>query len=196
MLLGVTGSAFAQEGGDVAPAPEGGDTSAAPAPAEAAATTDSSAGSSEKKISAALLLGYGVNLSSGGNIFGLGFGVRGGYMITDKIYLGAKFQYDLGASHVKSWLLGIQGGYQLGLADKLALRPELSLGLANTSVSVSTPFGSVSGSSTDLFIEPGATLMYDVTPDIYVGLNVAIPIILAGSTYSGLLFLATAGMRF
>ena len=124
-------------------------------------------------------------------------------MVTDTIYLGAKFQYDLGTSILSSWLLGIEGGYNVSVADKIVIRPELGLGLAGVSATAPkvTVFGTTVGggsvSTTDLYIAPAGTLLYDIQPDIFLGLHIGIPIILtSGSTTAGLLFLATGGMRF
>jgi opacity protein-like surface antigen len=210
LLLGMASSVMAQDAaGDVA----GGDMGAAPADTTAAptdgATTDTAAPTEDaapadggdKKISLGLLLGYGISLESGGNIWGLGFGVRGGYNI-DKIFLGARFVYYLGESPVSSWELGIEGGYDLSIGDKLTLRPGLGLGIASVTVSIpsiviaGTTVGGGSGSSSELYIAPGASILYDVSDTMFLGAEARLDLILSSPMTKGFILLVNGGMRF
>lgn len=205
VLLGLTGSAMAQDEVAAEPAPaEGGEAVAADAaPADAAATEEVAAdgGGSEKKISVGLLLGYGIDLESGPNAYGLGFGVRGGYNL-DKIFLGARFVYYLGSSSWNIWEFGIEGGYDLSVGDKLIIRPGLGLGLASLTVSYPSTtiagitVGGGSASSTEFYIAPGASLLYDVSDSMFLGAEARLEVILGSSSYKGLILLANAGMRF
>jgi opacity protein-like surface antigen len=183
------------------PAPEGdasADAAAAPVAEEAAAD-----GGAKKPISVALLVGYGVSLEDGPNPWGLGFGARGGYNL-DKIYLGARFVFYLGSSEdvstgvgtieqsINVWELGIEGGYDVALGSTVTLRPELGLGLAGSSVDA----GGFSVSSTDFFLAPGASLLFDVSDSVFLGVDVRLQLILADETVKGIPILATGGMRF
>jgi hypothetical protein len=206
VVLGMAGSALAQDvpadgsAAPAAPAAESGDTSAAPAGEMIAPSA------SEKKLSAALILGYGLTLNdskTGGlNIYSLGFGLRGGYKVTPEIYLGAKFMYFIGDSidiptglgstvsaSIHEITFGLEGGYDLAVAPKMIVRPLLGLGLGITSADPGS-------SDTDLYISLGGAFHYDVTDDIYVGGELQLPILFATNTVIGLHILATAGMRF
>ena len=57
-------------------------------------------------------------------------------------------------------------------------------------------FGGGSASSSEFFVAPGAALLYDVSDNIYIGLDAKLQLVLASSTVKGLLLLANAGMRF
>jgi hypothetical protein len=223
-LPGFATTAFAQDEmgeGAASGSPEGGDTTAAaggsmggdatatpaaPAPtSEAAPSSDSGSSGPSKPISVSLLLGYGLALESGANPFGLGFGARGGYNL-GKIYLGARFVYYLGKSTsfpnpfgtpvsvtVNEWELGLEGGYDAQVADKLVVRPLLNLGIMNSGVSGT----GISGlSSTDLYIAPGAALLYDVSDSFFLGVDARLQLVFASKLVKGLAFLANAGMRF
>jgi hypothetical protein len=214
LLLPIATTAFAQ---DTEPSPEAGDVGSemggdvnaggdASAPAADAPAGDTAAANSDaaKPISVGLLLGYGISLEDGANAWGLGFGARGGYNL-GQVYLGARFVFYLGASQdvstgfgakvsadVNIWELGIEGGYDVKAGDALTIRPELGLGLASLNVSVS---GS-SNSQTKLYLAPGASLLYDVTDSIFLGIDARFQIILANQTAKGIILLANGGMRF
>jgi opacity protein-like surface antigen len=193
----ISTSASAQDAID----PEAGDTSAdaaatgdvsADASATPAADSAAAGDSGSKPISVGLLLGYGISFESGPNALGFGFGARGGYNF-DKLYLGARFNFYLGEDPVNIWELGIEGGYDVSLGDKLTLRPEIGLGLASVTVDLG-PFGSASDS--EFYIAPGASLLYDVTDSVFVGLDVRLLLVLSDPMFKGLPILATGGMRF
>lgn len=212
-LLLVTGTAFAQEEGEVdamettdVAEDTSADTSAIPAEEGTDAGGDGASGA--KPISVGLLLGFGLDLGGTGNLnpFGLGFGVRGGYNI-DNIYLGARFMFFLGDSvdapgaeaSFNVMTIGIEGGYDL-VFDKLTVRPELGLGLAvassESTISIFGMTSTVDGSSTDLYLAPGVSILYDISDSIFIGGNLSIPLVFASSGYQGLELLANVGMRF
>ena len=193
-VLAVIGLAASAQAQDLDPeAGEGGEVtvgSEEPAPAS----------DGGKPISAGLLLGYGVSLEDGGNPWGLGFGVRGGYNI-DAIFLGARFVYYLGESEdlgplggevsVNVWELGLEVGYDID-AGGVVIRPALGFGLASLSVSA----GNLDSSSSEFFIAPGASVLYNVTDSVFVGLDIRFQLVLAEETVKAIPILATAGMRF
>jgi hypothetical protein len=174
---------------------------APPPPAEASGPS--------KPISVALLVGFGLSLEKGGNPWGFGFGLRGGYNI-DKIYLGARFVYYLGESQsvsvpgvgaasttINIWELGVEGGYDVAASDKFVVRPLLGLGLASIGVSSSGSFGAGGSASTSkFFLAPGVAGLYDVTDNIFLGLDARFIIITSSPVTKGLTFLANGGMRF
>lgn len=169
-------------------------------------------GGPAKPISVALLLGYGLNLDSDAtgdlNPFGLGFGVRGGYNI-DEIYVGARILFFLGESEstlgggeasFNELTLGLVGGYDLEMSG-LLVRPELGLGLAISSAEISVvglPGGGTQDfSSEDIYVAPGVTVLHDLSPDMFVGGELSIPIILADpDAVLGLTIMLTGGMAF
>ncbi|MFI5307036.1 MAG: hypothetical protein ACHQ53_06785 [Polyangiales bacterium] len=214
-----TQAASPQGGGDMGgadtesatPPPQPADQPAPPPPAES-----SSSASSAKPVSLSLLLGYGISLKSGPNIWGLGFGARGGYNI-DKIYIGARFVYYLGKSQdipglgsvsYNVWELGVEGGYDLGVADKLTVRPMLGLGLADFGYSAKitgipggvtgAPIASNGSSSSGyLFVAPGVAALYDVSDSFFLGVDMRLQLVFSsGSMTEALIFLANGGMRF
>jgi hypothetical protein len=65
------------------------------------------------------------------------------------------------------------------------------------------PGGSVSSSSGKLFLAPGVAALYDVSDNIFLGVDARFQIIFGGSgspgspsTFKSLIFLANGGMRF
>lgn len=161
----------------------------------------------EKKISVGLLLGYGIAFDDF-NPWGVGLGVRGGYNL-NQIYLGARFVYNLGSSEdvatpgftvaeytYSLWDLGLEGGYDIPVAEKITVRPEIGLGLAGMSVESDYLLGDVSGSSTNLYLALGATGLYDIKPNIFIGLDARFQFVFADDLVSALTFLINGGLRF
>lgn len=196
-LLGLASTALAQdpEAGDVAPVEE---TSSAEASADA---TD--VGGGGKPFSVGLLLGYGIAFDDF-NVWGLGFGVRGGYNLVaadlPEVYVGARFMYYLGEDPVNHWELGIEGGYELTV-DPVLIRPALGLGLANVTVEIpANPFiassSSDTASETYLYIALGGTVTYNIDEQFFVGGEMNLQFILADETLTALTILANGGMRF
>jgi hypothetical protein len=71
----------------------------------------------------------------------LGFGARGGFLLPNHMWLGGAFDYFMGASlpnkyggidKYKTWNVGGEVGYEVGLADGFSLSPYLGLGLAHS----------------------------------------------------------------
>lgn len=90
------------------------------------------------KVQLAGEVGYGIFLGddSDNNLYGLGFGARGGYTLGFGLYIGARFDYFLGNSTESfgttytNSIWGFQGelGYDIGLLDFMVLRPKLGFG--------------------------------------------------------------------
>jgi opacity protein-like surface antigen len=167
---------------------------------------------SAKPISAGLLLGFGTDLGDDPNPWGLGFGLRGGYNL-DRLYLGARFVFHLGTSYeavspglntieidFNLWELSVEGGYDFPINDKITIRPSLVLGIVNvmssTDAAVFGVSASGSGSDTNLLLSPGASILYDINPDIFIGGDLRLPIVIGGGSLVGLVLYANGGLHF
>jgi opacity protein-like surface antigen len=158
-----------------------------------------------KPVSVGLLLGYGISLEDGdGNIWGLGLGLRGGYNI-DEIFLGARFVYYLGESEdipgggeasANAWELGLELGYDIDVGGAI-IRPALGLGIENFTAEVDA--GPLSGSSSEMYfyLAPGASALFDVSDDIFLGAEARFVLVFADPDVAkAITLLATGGMRF
>jgi hypothetical protein len=152
---------------------------------------------------------YGADLKKGDtlNPWGSGFGLDGGYTLSNAVYLGGSFEYFFGeevgdetnGASASLWQLSAEAGYDVGV-DTVVLRPKLGLGLANAQVKSCSPIASAlegsactSGAQTDLALLPGATFI--VMPG---GFNVAVDVryelVFASQIGQGLIF--TFGVGF
>src|SRR5690349_11911109 len=202
-VLGLASTALAQdpEAGDVAPVEE--------SSADDGIDETADVGGGGKPISVGLLLGYGISLEDGGNPWGLGFGLRGGYNI-DAIFLGARFVYYLGETEeaggyeasVNIWELGLEGGYDIA-AGPVIIRPGLGLGIASFNLSAELPgvFGTGNMTVDDSEINPyfalGGSVLYDIDDTFFIGGDLRLKIVI-GDNGDGkaLTIFANGGMRF
>lgn len=157
-----------------------------------------------KGLGIGALLGYGISLESGANIWSAGFGLQGNYD-TGVFVIGARFVYYIGGSEdipkidvfqvvtgtetvtANLWELGLDLGFDIDLSPAATLRPGLGIGFASLAVgNTSNVFGAFS---------PGAALLYDVSPSFYIGLDARLQIVTATQTAKGLVFLAAIGLR-
>lgn len=198
-VLGFAGSALAQdwEEGDVAPVERGSGSS-----------EEAVVGGGDKPISVGLLLGYGISFEDGPNIWGLGFGLRGGYNI-DAIFLGARFVYYVGESEeiagaewsANLWEIGIEGGYDIPVGPVI-IRPGIGLGIANVSIDIeASPFlaGSVAGSAseTNPYLALGGSVLYDINEQFFIGGDMRLQFVIGDNgDGTALIILANGGMRF
>jgi hypothetical protein len=167
-------------------------------------------------VQAGLLAGYGVHGDP--NFLGVGLGFRVGYAMPSNLYIGGTFIYHLGSSQdygtsilgdesVKFgiYYFGAEVGYDLYLGPVI-LRPMAGIGLATAHASVCLGGTCASGTgSSNLYIAPGAVLMFPVTSSIFIGADVRY-LIVTGSSYtdqngatdsaSALSFFGTVGMKF
>jgi len=200
LLLGVVASpVLAQddpEAGDISSDALEGDGDSA----DANEIPESTGAANARPISLGLLLGYGISFEDGGNPWGLGFGLRGGYNI-DAIYLGARFVYYLGESEevgpvevsVNLWELGIEGGYDIA-AGPVIIRPGLGLGIAGFSADLG-PAGDAS--DTNPYIALGSSILYDIDEQFFIGGDARIQIVIGDNgDGTALIILANGGMRF
>jgi hypothetical protein len=133
-------------------------------------------------VSAGVLLGYGFD-----SAYKFGLGARGGYTLSQKIYIGGTFVYHFGQSQSiggfseseSLFYVGPEGGYDIVIpsAPQILIRPYLGLGFESVSVSASgtqTLGGivvNVGGSSSGFSFWPGATGLYSFTPNLSAGLD-------------------------
>jgi hypothetical protein len=85
------------------------------------------------------------------------------------------------------------------LQDKLTLRPSLLLGIVSLIVSSDGPvFGgeAADASDTKLLIAPGASLLYDITEQWFVGGDIRLPLLIGGGSLVGLVFYVNGGLHF
>jgi hypothetical protein len=165
-----------------------------------------------KPFSAGLLLGFGTDLGKDFNPWGLGIGVRGGYNL-DRLYLGGRFVYHLGSSaeqlsaglntievDFNLWELSAEVGYDFPVADKLTFRPSLDVGIvslmSSTDAAVFGASASASASDVKLVLAPGASLFYDINPDIFIGGDLRLPLVVGGGSIFGFVIYANGGLHF
>jgi hypothetical protein len=102
--------------------------------------------------------GYGTNPDSSApfNPLGVGLGGRAGITLLG-FYGGVNVLYYLGGSQdtvsEHALLYGLEAGYGFTLADVLTIRPQIGVGNATFTTSVSN----VSASASNLYLEPGVT---------------------------------------
>lgn len=176
-------------------APEPAPVAEAPAAAGAAPSADEPA--DDRRISAALMVGYG---SAGA---GLGLGVRGGYRVTDRVYVGAAFTYHLGKSEeagpvtASSSLLftGAEVGYDIPVSA-LVVRPYLGLGLGMAMVSQSDGTNTQSDSNASLAVWPGVQGLFTIpSSPAFVGVDLRVLTLTEGNLASYAASI-TGGARF
>ena len=141
--------------------------------------------------SVAGLLGYGFK-----DGVGLGLGVRGGYTLPMNVYIGGTLVYHLGKSeggfseHIA--YVGVEGGYDL-VAGPVVVRPYVGLGDAIVTVKSDVPgFGSISGSSGNFAVWPGASVLYPLG-SAFVGGDARFLIV---NDFNAFSLFATAGYQF
>jgi hypothetical protein len=140
------------------------------------------------------------------NLYGLGFGARGGYAFPCHFYAGGRFTYFLGKSEdfpgnrslsLKIWTLVAEAGYQFEW-DAIRLRPYVGLGIADGMGSVTVGTQSVSDSTFYFSIQPGAVFEYSFSgpaPGVFIGADIHLSLP-TGSNTQGIVFLGTGGYRF
>jgi hypothetical protein len=168
-----------------------------------------------RRIEIGLAPGYGfkagkADWSSTLNPYSLGLGIRGGYELDNRIFLGAGFVYHLGESETlvkntpgaitpgsvdarQNYMLAfVEGGYDIWAGD-LIIRPSLWLGMGFAIVDPYLNSGGVHTVS-DFMFAPGLNLLY-VMNGIYIGGD-ARYVAVTGDGVQGLDFFFMIGLRF
>jgi len=172
--------------------------------------------STDHPISVAALGGFGINNAAGDNtdsinIYGAGFGVRAGYTLPFKLYVGGLFQYNLGKSidlpqelgggsvKYRTMNLGGEVGYNFDIAQ-FTLRPYLGVGvgIAGGDLRFTAPSNGNEGTKVKFSLWPGVQGVYNFNDQLFAGLDVRYTYIssdFAGNANS-LGFYGTVGYRF
>lgn len=113
---------------------------------------------------------YGFDLEEGDlNPWGTGLGIDGGYTLPNAVYVGANLEYYLGGTldlpgselSTNVYQLAVEGGYDLGFAERFVLRPKLGLGLAGVRSKLCIDDGGCdSDSSNDFLATPGLAFLF------------------------------------
>lgn len=144
----------------------------------------------KKPITLGLLLGYGLDLEENFviNPWGVGFGARGGYNV-GPLFLGGRFVFYLGEEPSNIWELGLEAGFDLK-SGAMTVRPGFGFGLANVVIDDIE-------SQTDGYLAPGLSLLFDLSRDIFVGLDGRVQFILSDpEAVEAIILLGNLGMRF
>ncbi len=166
------------------------------------ATAAASTSDPGMKISAAALVGYGLNNAAPDgadalNLYGLGFGVRAGVSLPSNLYVGGTFIYHLGASQESGsgaykvttkmgmQYYGVEGGYNIA-SGGMTIRPYLGLG--QIKAHGETCVGSVCGSGeskSEIYIAPGAAFLFNVGTSMFAGVDARIVRVMTGDGDKG-----------
>jgi len=146
---------------------------------------------------------YGIEMNDGDfNPWGTGLGASVGYTLpVMPIYVGGNFDYFFGstleAGPIRTkgnvWQFMAEGGYDVGLAEILVLRPKLGLGPATMSSEVCASGSPCSSDSKTYFaIAPGAAVML-FTSVLKLSLDLRYDLIFADTTAKALIISAGIG---
>jgi hypothetical protein len=158
------------------------------------------------KPSANLRLQYGIDLEDQAidvTPYGLGFAAGGGYTLDSGLYIGGAFDYFLGGSkeaagnklELNVWQLMGTVGYDLGLGDKLVLRPYAGAGIASWNATLTMMGIEGDESETDLALAFGAAPMLDLG-GVFLLADARLNMIFADPMQKSILIGAGAGMTF
>ena len=154
-------------------------------------------------VSAGVLVGYGFD-----DAYKFGLGIRGGYTLPQKVYIGAGFVYHFGESQSfdgfktseNLFYVGPEGGYDIVIPSvpQVLVRPYVGLGFESVSVhesgsatvnGVTVGAANFSASSNGFAFWPGATGLYSFTPNFSAGLDARVVVATFGGDTTFALFL-------
>jgi hypothetical protein len=165
-----------------------------------------------RNLEVGLLLGYGFTTDKGTfgpDPYGLGFGLRAGYELDFKLFIGAGFEYYLGSSETRAASFGgvsagsidaaanymfmhVEAGYDFWVSDVI-IRPSLWLG-----VGIGTqdphPISNKKKTVSDFFFGPAVSGLYTME-SIFIGGDFRLHQV-TGDGASTIAIYATGGMRF
>lgn len=168
-------------------------------PAAAAASSSDAGG---MKISAAALVGFGLNnaapdgASESFNIYGLGFGARAGVSLPGNFYAGGTFVYHLGKSQdvgagtsisTGVQYYGLEGGYNIA-SSGMTIRPYLGLGQVKAHTSCSgngCAFFNSAESKAEIYLAPGVAVLLPLSGSIFAGGDARIVRVMTGDGDKG-----------
>jgi hypothetical protein len=134
--------------------------------------------------------------------FGFGIGARAGYSLPFHLYLGGEIGYNFGSSGTHVFSLAPEVGYDFALpiSVPILIRPYLGIGFSVVSIGGGSQTNNgvtltVPGATAGAFLfSPGVLGSYDIAPNVFVGVDLRVPIYSAGSSASFAGFL-TGGYR-
>jgi len=131
----------------------------------AAATMSVSAAAQKKGDMAA---GANLLFGSTGGYSNVGLGAKFLYNVTDPIRLSGEFDYFLKKNYVNFWDFSVYGQYLFPVAEKIAVYPEVGLGVLGETVNLDIPgLGSLgSASHSDFALSLGGGVGYDLTSNL------------------------------
>ncbi len=144
----------------------------------------------KKPITLGLLLGYGIDLEENFaiNPWGIGFGARGGYNV-GPLFLGGRFVFYLGEEPSNIWEFGLEAGLDVK-SGATTVRPGLGFGLASYVVDDVD-------SESNAYLAPGLSVLFDLSRDIFVGVDGRVQFILSDPEgLEAIILLGNLGMRF
>ena len=97
-----------------------------------------------------------------------GLGAKFLYNVTDPIRLSGEFDYFLKKDYVNFWDFSVYGQYLFPIADKIAVYPEVGLGVLGETVNLSIPgYGSLgSGTKNYVAFSLGGGIDYQLTSNL------------------------------
>jgi hypothetical protein len=131
----------------------------------------------------------GAIMGLGSTGLGFGIGARAGYTLPLHLYLGAGLDYFLSGS-LNLFSIAPEVGYDIALPAgglPFLLRPYVGFGYANIN-----ELGAVGGA---FVVYPGFEFLYDVIPNLFVGVDVRVPIVTAGGATAAFNGFLTAGYK-
>jgi len=132
------------------------------APAEVAASSDEAG---RPGFSVAGLIGF----DAGSGYTGFAIGARGGYTFPFHLYLGGDLTFFIfGGGAIVSIAPEVGYDFALPVGVPLLLRPYVGVGLVDVTAG---------GLGAAFEIYPGAELLYDITPNLFVGGDLRVPIL-------------------
>jgi hypothetical protein len=163
------------------PPQEAGDTSAILAGKGSTKAEPEAAEPKETKppISIGIAIGWGTDfVSDAPNIFGLGFGLNGGYTFDFGLFIGGQFEYFLGSTNPgiapdtevssNEMLLGVDVGYNINVKP-VTIRPSLALGMTlRHTFNENGLNADTSSNNVNFYAAPGALVTFPIK-NFFVG---------------------------
>jgi hypothetical protein len=153
--------------------------------ASAAVVVPENEGADRPGFSLAAFIGF----ESGG--FGFSLGARAGYTFrAPHLYVGGEFDYGAGSGGIHVFNIRPEVGYDIALpiSVPILIRPYLGLGVGVVSD------GPVSVAA--FVFAPGVEAFYDITPNVFLGLDLRVPVYTAGGSTATFAAYLTGGYKF
>ena len=101
--------------------------------------------------------------------YGIGLGLKGGYTLPSRIYVGGNINYHFGTSQEfrgttidsTTWYVGPEAGYDLGLGPVI-VRPVLGIGAGFNTQNIRGAIANESDTDARFYVAPGASVHYPI----------------------------------